>query len=69
MVKVKKNVPKKEPNSVVTTKKDTELKNEHVASDTNKSSDFNIFIKNKLDTLVNIIQNTYFNSSKIHSIE
>ena len=32
MVKVKKNVPKKEPNSVVTTKKDTELKNEHQAT-------------------------------------
>jgi len=59
MVKVRKNVPKKEPNSVVTPKKDTELKNEHVVSDTNKSSDFNVFIKNKLDTLVNIIQNTY----------
>ena len=59
MVKVKKNVPKKAPNSVVPAKKTTDLKNEHVVSDTNKSSDFNVFIKNKLDTLVNIIQNTY----------
>ena len=45
MVKVKKNVPKKEPNSVVIPKKAVELKNEQITSDTNKSSDFNSFIK------------------------
>ena len=59
MVKVKKIVLKKEPNSTTNVKKKGDLKNEHVASGPNNSSDFNVFIKNKLDTLVNIIQNTY----------
>ena len=35
------------------------LKNQHVTVDTNSNSDFNKFIKNKLVTLVNIIQKTY----------
>jgi len=60
MVNTTKLPPKRKINlSESANKNEPVLKNQHVSVDTNSNNDFNKFIKNKLVTLVNIIQKTY----------